>query len=54
MKYKYIGVDPVLVIEHNIEVKQDDVIEVETPLNSVFFVLVEEDSKKKTKEEVVK
>lgn len=54
MKYKYIGDEPVLLIEYHTEVKKDDVIDVPSAIDNVFFVPVIEAEKpaKQTKEAV--
>ncbi|UJF36631.1 hypothetical protein [Paenibacillus hexagrammi] len=48
-KYEYVGKVPVLLIGHNIEVKEGDVVTVKAPISNAAFVLVE-DKKKSAKE----
>lgn len=46
-KYKHIGEAPTLLIEHHKEIEPGGVVEVESPLNSAFFIPVEDEKKQK-------
>jgi hypothetical protein len=51
VKYRYTGDEPVILIEYHVEVKKDDVVDLPSAIDNVFFVPVE-DKPKQTKEAV--